>query len=174
MSASLSACPTAGISTLYREHHGWLHEILRRKLGDAHQAADFAQETFLRLLSAGTESNDLPMREPRAYLRTIANRLVVDHWRRLEIERAYLDVLKTHPEATWPSEESRLMIVESLEQIAQMLDRLKPLVRETFLLAQMDGLSCPQIAQRTGKSVATVERYLAQALTHCYRLVYGT
>jgi RNA polymerase sigma-70 factor (ECF subfamily) len=24
-----------------------------------------------------------------------------------------------------------------------------------------------------GRSVATVERYLAQALQHCYRLVYG-
>jgi RNA polymerase sigma-70 factor (ECF subfamily) len=42
-----------------------------------------------------------------------------------------------------------------------------------FLLAQMEGLSCPQIAQRIGKSVSTVERYLAQALQHCYRLVYG-
>lgn len=160
------------ITTLYRDHHDWLRAWLRSKLGDAHQAADLAQDTFVRLLSAEGAS-ETSLREPRAYLRTVANRLVVDHWRRLEIERAYLSVLQSYPQAHWPSEESRLLILESLEQIAQMLGRLKPPVREAFLLAQMDGLTCPQIARQIGKSVATVERYLAQALQHCYRLTYG-
>lgn len=163
---------SAEITTLYREHHAWLRGWLRLKLGDTHHAADLAQDTFVRLLSSRPDSPG-DLREPRAYLRTIANRLLVDHWRRLEIERAYLAVLQSHPEASWPSEESRALILESLEQIAQMLGRLKPQVREVFLLAQMEGYSCPQIAQQTGKSVATVERYLAQALQHCYRLVYG-
>lgn len=117
--------------------------------------------------------SDTALREPRAYLRTIANRLLVDHWRRLEIERSYLAVLQTYPQSHWPSEESRLLILESLEPVAQMLGRLKPEVREVFLLAQMEGHTCPQIARQVGKSVATVERYLAQALQHCYRLVYG-
>ncbi|QDQ86695.1 sigma-70 family RNA polymerase sigma factor [Alcaligenaceae bacterium SJ-26] len=162
------------VSTLYRDHHDWLRGWLRLKLGDAHQAADLAQDTFVRLLSADkATATDTTLREPRAYLRTIANRLVVDHWRRIEIERAYLAVLHSHPQASWPSEEERFLILESLEQIAEMLGRLKPLVREVFLLAQMDGLSCPQIARQIGKSVATVERYLAQALQHCYRLTYG-
>lgn len=174
MPAELSNASHAAVSTLYRDHHEWLRGWLRGKLGDAHQAADLAQDTFLRMMtfSAGDAAKG-ELREPRAYLRTIAGRLVVDHWRRLEIERAYLAVLQSRPPASWPSEESRLMILESLEQIAQMLDRLKPLVREVFLLAQMEGLSCPQIARHTGKSVATVERYLAQALQYCYRMVYG-
>ncbi|QQB36313.1 RNA polymerase subunit sigma [Achromobacter deleyi] len=197
MPAKSSASPDAGIATLYRDHHAWLHGWLRLKLGDAHRAADLAQDTFVRLLSANTSDipdiPDIPgrqslsgtkhlshasrasatdLREPRAYLRTIANRLLVDHWRRLEIERSYLAVLQTYPQQHWPSEESRLLILESLEQVAQMLGRLKPEVRDVFLLAQMDGYTCPQIARQVGKSVATVERYLAQALGHCYRLVY--
>ncbi|CUJ96907.1 Probable RNA polymerase sigma factor fecI [Achromobacter sp. 2789STDY5608615] len=200
MPAKPSASPDAGIATLYRDHHAWLHGWLRLKLGDAHRAADLAQDTFVRLLSANPSGTlhpsgtpnpsdaqspsdtphapnashppDTALREPRAYLRTIANRLLVDHWRRLDIERSYLAVLQTYPQQHWPSEESRLLILESLEQVAQMLGRLKPEVRDVFLLAQMDGYTCPQIARQVGKSVATVERYLAQALGHCYRLVY--
>ena len=74
---------------------GWL----RGKLGDAHQAADLAQDTFLRLLTVNSSTiSDGSLREPRAYLRTIAGRLVVDRWRRLEIERAYLAVLESRPQ----------------------------------------------------------------------------
>ncbi|WP_416054514.1 sigma factor [Kerstersia gyiorum] len=35
---------------LYREHHAWLVSLLRRRLGDNHQAADLAQDVFERLL----------------------------------------------------------------------------------------------------------------------------
>lgn len=174
MSAELPVGADTGVATLYREHHTWLRAWLRSKLGDSGQAADLAQDTFMRLLLSASSTGRVPaLAEPRAYLRTVANRLVVDHWRRLEIERAYLDVLKHRPESHWPSPESRLIILESLEQIAQMLGRLKPAVREAFLLAQFEGCSCPEIARRLGKSVATVERYLTQALHHCYRLCYG-
>lgn len=54
-----------------------------------------------------------------------------------------------------------------------MLDQLKPRVREAFLLAQLDGLTCAQIALRLGVSKATVERDLSKALHACYRLRYA-
>lgn len=175
MAANLRASADTGIAALYREHHDWLRGWLRSKLGDSHQAADLAQDTFVRLLAAPRpDGQEGTLREPRAYLRTVANRLVVDHWRRQEIERAYLAVLQSYPEATWPSVESRLLIIESLEQVDQMLDRLKPDVREAFLLAQFEDCSCQEISRRIGKSVATVERYLAQAMHHCYRVCYGS
>ncbi|MET0125075.1 MAG: sigma factor, partial [Pseudomonas caspiana] len=41
------------VDTLYRDHHGWLHGWLRKRLGDREQAADIAQDTFLRLLLSG-------------------------------------------------------------------------------------------------------------------------
>ncbi|MDD3484875.1 sigma factor, partial [Azovibrio restrictus] len=36
------------LTRLYRDHHGWLQGWLRRRLGNAHEAADLAQDTFLR------------------------------------------------------------------------------------------------------------------------------
>jgi len=38
------------LTTLYSEHHGWLFAWLRGKLGNRTEAADLAQDTFLRLL----------------------------------------------------------------------------------------------------------------------------
>ncbi len=73
---------------LYSEHHGWLQNWLRGKLGCAADAADLAQDTFLRILLK-RELREIGM--PRAFLRTIARGLVIDHWRREELQRAYLE-----------------------------------------------------------------------------------
>ncbi|WP_312155700.1 sigma factor, partial [Pseudomonas sp.] len=38
------------LEVLYGTHRGWLHGWLRRSLGCSQQAADLAQDTFVRLL----------------------------------------------------------------------------------------------------------------------------
>ncbi|MNG17855.1 putative RNA polymerase sigma factor FecI [compost metagenome] len=63
-------------------------------------------------------------------------------------------------------------MLELLERIAQMLDGLKPKVRRAFLLAQCEGLSHKEIAEQMGVSLRSVERYVADALYHCYLLRY--
>ena len=73
---------------LYRDHHNWLQGWLRRRLGNGCDAADLAQDTFVRLLRAG---NAASIREPRDYLATVARGLMVDFLRRRSLEQAYLD-----------------------------------------------------------------------------------
>lgn len=156
-----------GIKDLYTDHHRWLQGWLRRKLGNACDAADIAQDTFVRVLVR----QQLPgLKEPRAYLSSIARGLVIDHWRRRELEQAWLETLAAMPEPKAPSPETRMLFVEALVEIDRMLDSLKPAVRTAFLLAQLDGLTCPQIAERLGVSRATAERYIAKALRECYAL----
>ncbi|MCY1417973.1 putative RNA polymerase sigma factor FecI [compost metagenome] len=158
------------VQALYREHHGWLHGWLRSKLGNAADAADLAQDTFLRVL---LRSDLLELRTPRAFLRTVARGLVIDHWRREELERAYLESIAHLPEAQTPSAETREMLLELLESIARMLDGLKPKVRTAFLLAQCEGMPHAQVAEHLGVSIRSVERYVADALYHCYQLRYA-
>lgn len=56
---------------LYAEHHSWVVQLLRRKLGGQKQALDLAQDTFVRILRNGR----VPVfREPRGYLACIAGR----------------------------------------------------------------------------------------------------
>lgn len=158
------------VAALYGEHHGWLQGWLRRKLGCGHSAADLAQDTFLRLL---LKSDRAPLAAPRAYLATVAHGLVVDHLRRRDLERAYLDELARLPRAMQPSEEERAVVLEALQGIARLLDGLTPKVRAAFLHSRVDGLAHAEIAALLGVSVPRVRQYLAAAVRHCYTLRYG-
>ncbi len=128
------------VELLYCDHHGWLQGWLRRKLGNSFDAADLAHDTFVRVMA----SRRLPQHmgdEPRALLTHIAKGLVIDHWRRQEVEAAYLETVAGLPEPEVPSPEARLLIIEALMRIDAMLASLPPRTREVFLLAQLDGLT---------------------------------
>lgn len=161
--------PPSEVDLLYRTHHSWLNTWLQRRVGCHAHAADLAQDTFVRLLQ---RREQLELNAPRAFLRTIARGLVIDHWRREELQRAYLEALAQLPEAEVPSPETRELLLELLERIACLLDGLRPKVRTAFLLAQCEGLSHKQIAEQMGISLRSVERYVADALYHCYLLRY--
>jgi RNA polymerase sigma-70 factor (ECF subfamily) len=152
------------IETLYTSHHGWLHQWLWRELGCSDGAADLAQDTFLRLLSARPPE---ALREPRAYLSTIASGLLVNHWRRLALERAYTEALAVHGEAFVPSPEERAMAIEALMQVDAMLNSLSAKAREAFLLSQLDGWTYAAIAEHLQVSERMVKKYMAQAMLQC-------
>lgn len=151
---------------LYRAHQTWLHSWLRGRLGAAtDRAPDFVQETFLRLLQAGQVPPELA--QPRPYLATIARGLLIDHFRRQDLERAYLAELALVPEACLPSPEDRAIVMETLLAIDRMLDGLGPKVKHAFLLAQLDGLGYAEIAAELGVSVSSVKKYMHKAVLHC-------
>jgi DNA-directed RNA polymerase specialized sigma24 family protein len=78
------------LSELFVQHHAWLCLRLRRLLDSEQSAEDVASETFLQLLAS---PNVVPIRDPRALLTTIAQRLVYERWRRRDQERDYLEGL---------------------------------------------------------------------------------
>jgi RNA polymerase sigma factor (sigma-70 family) len=163
----------AAVITLYSNHHGWLHDWLRRKMGNAGDAADLAHDTFLRVLSRNDKagpSEPPTVREPRAYLGAIARGLMADFFRRKDVERAYLDALAALPDVHQPSPETRAILLEALVAIDAMLDGLKPPVRQAFLLSQLDGLTYDQIAAELGVTKRTVGNYMCKAIEHCYLL----
>lgn len=150
----------------YTSHHAWLVVWLQRKMGCPHSAADLAQDTFLRVLAArGIEQ----VAEPRAFLTTLAKRVLFSHWRRRELEQAYLQALAGSPQATAPSAEDLALLHEALLAIDQRLAGLPGKVRQAFLLHRIDELTHVQIAREMGVSVASVERYVKQAYLHCCR-----
>ena len=159
--------PPHEVQSLYSNHHGWLQGWLRRKLGCPHNAADLAQDTFVRVLG---KKEPVAAAEPRAYLATIANGLVVDFHRRRALERAYLETLAALPEPQSPSLEERAIVLEALSAIDAMLDGMTPAIRQAFILSQLEGLTYAQIAQRLQVTVRTVNNYMLKALEHCYLL----
>lgn len=152
----------------YNDHHGWLQGWLRSKTGCSHQAADLAQDTFIRVMRAESMA---AVEEPRAYLATVANRLVLDHFRRQTLERSYQEALLLLPESELPSVETQLLIREALFEIDRMLDGLGDKVKQAFLLSQFEELTHVEIAERLGISLRSVHNYLARAMAQCCLLL---
>ena len=156
------------LHTLYEDHHNWLCGWLRKRLGCVDHAADLAQDTFIRVL---TQRRAPELREPRAYLSTVARSLMIDLFRRRAVEQAYLETLALIPEPVAFSPEARTLIIETLMEIDRLLDGLGSRTREIFLMAQLDGLSYVEIGRRLGVSVTTVKKHAVRALTHCLLLI---
>lgn len=156
------------IHRLFVEHQSWLNGWLRRQLGCSQNAADLAQDTFVRLL--GKDQDMAAIREPRAYLHTIAKGLLINHWRRRQVEQAYLDALALQPEAVAPSPESQALIIETLLRVDAMLARLPSKVRTAFMLSQLHGMTYAAIATELGVSERMIKKYMAQAMLHCLLL----
>ncbi|WP_426807816.1 sigma-70 family RNA polymerase sigma factor [Pseudomonas sp. WOUb67] len=151
---------------LFGEHHSWLRERLRARLGCPDDAADMASETFAQIVAMPTPHT---IREPRALLTTIAKRLMYDTWRRRDLERAYLEALAAQPEPVAPSPQERLLVLETLEAIDRMLDGLSPRARTAFLCSQLDGMKYADIAEQLGVSTIRVRQYVAKGIMLCCR-----
>lgn len=163
---SASPAPHVDIHTLYLDHHGWLLGWLRKRLRHGDNAADLAHDTFLHILGKPERLPEL--RQPRAWLSTVAHGLLVDRVRRQRVERAYRETLAHLPEAQAPSPEDQLILLETLARIDALLDGLPPKVRVAFLLSRLEGMDYKQIAKRIGVSLSSVEKYMARAIRHCY------
>lgn len=153
--------------TLYVEHLCWLKGWLKKKLGCTDQAADLAQDTFVRVL---LQQNRTAIREPRAYLTTVASGLVIDHWRKQDIERGWIEAMTNQPEVEVPSPEQRLLIWEALYRVDRMLSELPLKVREAFLCSQVQGMTYMAIAEQLKVSERMVKKYMAQAMLACIAL----
>lgn len=154
----------SAVNDLYCEHHGWLNGWLRKRLGNAFDAADLTQDTFVRVIKARSA---LDIREPRPYLSRIAKGLLIDLIRRRSLEQAYLEALASLPEALQPSLEEQAILLQALVEIDRLLQGLGPKVKQVFMLSQFDGLTYPQIAEHMNISVRSVNNYMSKAMEHC-------
>ncbi|WP_437882066.1 sigma-70 family RNA polymerase sigma factor [Pseudomonas sp. LRF_L74] len=155
------------VGLLFRDHYHWLCSRMRRYAQCAASAEDISAETFAQILQA---TPGTPIREPRALLTTIAKRLLYQLQRRRDLERAYLQTLAQEAEELSLSTEHLAQLVEALERIDRLLERLPAKVKATFLLSMVDGISYAEIATTLGISLSSVKVYMERALQQCYRV----
>lgn len=149
---------------LFSDHHPWLLGRLNDRLRNRAQAEDMASETFVKVIGNASLA---AIQEPRAFLTTVAKRVLYEFWRRRDLEQAYVAALAHLPASHAPSPEDRALLIESLEGIALALDGLSDKARHAFLLSQLDGLTYQQIADRMGVSHGMVRKYMAQGWHAC-------
>lgn len=153
------------LQQMFGDHHDWLLQRLRARLGCSHDAADMASETFAQVVKLPDPQG---IQEPRALLTTIAKRLVFASWRRRDLERAYLEALGQQAPGYAPSAEEQVQALETLSALDSLLDGLSPLGRSAFLYSQLENLTYAEIGARLGISAPRVHQYVAKALTLCY------
>ena len=165
----MSALNNVSIKSIYQKHHGWLYNLLNRKLNNSADAADLAQDAFINLLSKPKSFDG--EQGARNYLSRIATGLCVDFWRRKKIEQAYLEVLSQREVALEISPEQQQVLLQTIFEVDKLLSQLPEKVAKVFILAQLDGLPYREIAQLQDISLRSVNNYMAMALVKLAQLM---
>ena len=152
--------PTIDPAALYAAHHGALLRYLIRYTGDADDAADAAQETYLKLMAhpPATDQNI------RAWLFTVASNVARDNWRRRQSGKRLQATAGTDLMGQ-PAPEPDVQVERDDERrrVRQALNRLSERER-TVLLMREEGFTHREIAEAVETTTGSVGTMIARAL----------
>lgn len=137
------------IAAVFHEDYGALAGWCAGLTGSNQVGEEIADEAFIRLLSRWRT-----VRQPRAYLYTVAENLTRDHWRRERREQRALKLVAEQPT-------SRDTI--AAREIRDVVERLPSRLRSPVLLYFYADLSIAEIASALHRPQGTVKRQLAEA-----------
>lgn len=142
---------------LWKLESGPIHGFLRRRLGDADQADDLLQETFVRAIRAGRLEGGSP--GARAYLFAIAQNLAADQRRRrlrLVAPPGTDGELEEVPDSASESPEASASRRGLERRVRAALEAMPERYRTAFRLAAIEQRSYREIAVATGWSLDQV------------------
>ena len=96
-SPSTPPVPHVDVRTLYVNHHAWLLGWLRKRMRHGDHAADLAHDIFVQILGKPEQLQEL--RQPRAWLSTVARGVLVDRVRRQVFDKKYYQGIASN--STW-------------------------------------------------------------------------
>jgi RNA polymerase sigma factor (sigma-70 family) len=148
------------LDALFTAHHDALLRYLTRLTGDADQAADAAQESYLRLVRQPPARAD----NLRAWLFTVATNVVRDEWKKRRHAVALSQTPSRAPQPDVPpSPHEQLEREERRRLVREMLQKLSTKDR-TVLLMREEGFSHREIAEAVGTTTGSVGTMIARAL----------
>ena len=132
-----------------------------RMLGTLADAEDVVQEAFLKWHAADHDT----IRNPDAWLTTVTSRLALDRLRSAQRRREeYVGPWVAEPLVLEPGPEETALRTESLTLgFLALLDRLAPVERAVFLLADVFGVPFAEIAEAVGKTPAACRQIATRA-----------
>jgi RNA polymerase sigma-70 factor (ECF subfamily) len=157
------------VERLFAEHRGALQTFFLRRIRAKADAADLAQEVYVRMLRV---SDEAAIRNPVHYLYTVANNLVKEHavLDRRQASSVDIDEAPAHEELeTLPAFDGELDTTQRVARLGIVLKQLRPKCRAAVELRFTHGLSYRAIATHLGVSPQMAKKYVAQGLGHCRR-----
>jgi RNA polymerase sigma-70 factor, ECF subfamily len=152
------------ITQAWRQHRPYLVNLAYQMLGDVGEAEDVAQETFLRLSRADITTID----DVRAWLTVVAGRLCLDQVRsaRSRHERPEdigSEVAAVNQSVRLDPADRVTLDDEVRTALLEVLRRLSPAERVSFVLHDVFGLPFDDIAETVGRPVGTCRQLARRA-----------
>jgi len=166
---AMSSSKPGLVERLFAEHRHALQAYFHRRLRTKADAADLAQEVYMRMLRI---TDPQAIRNPQAYLYTVASNLVKERAvldRRLATSLDIDDLGVQQKLGELPSPECALQADEMSAHLRAALEQLPRRWHTAIILQYRYGLTYREIADRLGVSPSMVKKYLAQAMGHCRR-----
>jgi RNA polymerase sigma factor (sigma-70 family) len=157
------------VERLFTDHRAGLQTFFRRRIRTQADAADLAQEVYVRMLRI---SDQEAIRNPVHYLYTVANNLVKEHAVLERRQASGIDIDEA------PAQEQLQMLpafdgeLDARQRVARLdvvLKQLRPKCRAAVVLRFTHELSYREIAIHLGVSPQMAKKYVAQGLSHCQR-----
>jgi len=159
----------AFIADLAARHGQRLRRFLTTRVQNSTDAADLAQEVFLRLLRVQCHES---IRNPEAYLLTVASHVIHQHALRRTTAPQVVDILSALADSSAfsePDASEQVDLEQNVAAVERALLELPPNVRACFILQRVYGYSLEEIMSAVGIARSTVKKYLVLAVTHCQR-----
>jgi len=142
-------------------HKDWLYRFCRRYLGDAEEAADIVQESFISAWMNLARFD--PNRPFGAWLRQIARNKCRDRDRRHSVQRAFRILVAGIEQVESGDFTADLGRDETLQRLELAIARLPRLLKEALILTALEGYSQEQAAQLLGANTRSIEARVYRA-----------
>jgi RNA polymerase sigma factor (sigma-70 family) len=159
----------AFVAFVASKHGRRLRQFLTRRLPNPTDAHDLAQEVYLRLLRV---QRDEQVRNPEAYLLTVASHLVHEHAVKQASHPPAVGLDDPTADLSGNEEEDPGAHAESqqrIEKVERALSRVSANAAAVLILHRRDGFTLDEIAVQLGVSRSMTKKYLVTALTQCRR-----
>ena len=152
------------VSQVVLAYGSGLHRFLVKRLRRREDAADVAQEVYVRLLRL--PRTDL-IRKPHAYVYFVASQVAAEYRMREKNEPLAFDseaLERLTDTAAYAKPEEMAESIDTDAELRRLLGKLATNHRNVLILKKRDGLSTKEIAKELGLSEHTVKKYLFQAM----------
>lgn len=160
---------------LVERHREAVYRLARTATGDAEEAFDIAQETFIAAFGALSRYD--PGRSFRGWIAAIALNKCRDRARRRAVRR-FFGLPMPDNAADWvadesPSPEAQAASREELAATARAIAELPSALKDVLILRTIEGMSQQETAEALGISAKAVETRLYRARQKLSQMVRG-
>ncbi len=161
------------VASLALRYGRGLRRYLSVHLRNANDVPDLAQEVYLRLLRVNHQE---AIRNPEAYLFTVASHVLHQHALRQAANTSFIDITEAIPELLSPAGEdpsARAENSQRVEWFRKTLERLPSRVGVALVMHRIYGYTVQEVANELGVARETAKKYLTRAAQYCRKTGYG-